>query len=74
MEKTYKANKGFTNALIAAFIGLMVVVIIVVSAVIPTVNEAISNAELTGATGTLVGLVPLLIAAATILLVMSITA
>ena len=51
------------------FIGIMVVIIIGVAVVIPVVNDVIDSANLTGTTATLVGLLPLFIAIALILVV-----
>ena len=72
MQKEYKANKGFTQY-VQAFIGLMIVCIIAVSVAIPTVVTAISNAAIEDeATATVVGIVPLMIAVAVLMLVVSV--
>ena len=60
--------KGF-GGITTLFIGLMVTVIIAVSVVIPVVQETIENANLTGAAGTLLAIVPLLVVVAIVLLV-----
>jgi len=60
--------KGF-GGITTLFIGLMVTVIIAVSVVIPVIQETIDNANLTGAAGTLLGIVPLLLVVAIVLLV-----
>lgn len=57
---------------VGAFIGLLVVIIIAVSVVIPTVLSAISaNPEITGTTATVLGIVPLMIAVVVLLLVVA---
>ena len=71
MEKKFEANKGFTQY-VQAFIGLMVVTIIAVSVTIPTVTQAITDAGLTGTTLTVVNIVPLMIAVAVLMLVVSV--
>lgn len=53
------------------FIGLMVLIVIAVAVVIPVVNDVIESANLTGTVATIVGLLPLLIAVALILIIVS---
>jgi len=48
-----------TNDLVSQLIGLMVVILILVLAVIPTVIDAITEANVSGATGTILDLIPL---------------
>jgi len=64
-----KRPVGFAGQATQGFIGLMVVIIIAVAAVIPVTQDLISNANLTGTTATIVGLLPLLIGIALILIV-----
>lgn len=53
-----KDNRGNTN-LVGLFIGLMIAAIVAVQVFIPTVNDAISSANLTGTEATVAGLLPL---------------
>jgi uncharacterized membrane protein len=70
IPKEYQANKAMVQY-VAAFIGLMVVILIVVQAVLPTIQTAIDDGNFTGSTGTLLGLLPLLIAVVLVLMVVS---
>lgn len=76
MEQTQKEEKiqmfskhAFKAQVTKQFIGIMVVIIIGVAVVIPVVDSVILTANLTGTTATLVGLLPLFIAIALILVV-----
>lgn len=62
-----KNKKGFGN-LINIFVGLMVVVIIAVSVVIPTINQTIANGNVTGTPKTLLELVPLFLVLAILMI------
>ena len=64
-----KKPQGFAGQVTQGFIGLMVVIIIAVAAVIPVTSDLIDSANLTGTTSTIVGLLPLLIGIALILIV-----
>lgn len=65
----FSEQKGFKAQITKQFIGIMVVIIIGVAVVIPVVEDVIDSANLTGTTATLVGLLPLFIAIALILVV-----
>lgn len=60
-------KKGFSN-LISVFVGLMVVVIIAVSVVIPTINSTIASGNITGTPKTLLELVPLFLVLAILMI------
>jgi hypothetical protein len=62
-------KKGFSAQVTKNFIGLMVIVIIAVSVVIPVVANVTESAGLTGTVKTIVDLIPLLIAVALILVI-----
>lgn len=51
-------TSGQTN-LVGLFIGLMIAAIVAVQVFIPTVNDAINSANLTGTEATVAGLLPL---------------
>jgi len=71
LKKTTKKvgeNRAFTQY-VAAFIGIMIVAIIAVSVTIPTVTDAITNANLSGTTKTVIDQVPLMIGIAVLMLV-----
>jgi len=63
-----RSRKGFTN-LVGVFIGLMVVIIIAVSVVLPTVQDVINQGNFSGTIATLLGVVPLLIVIVIVLLI-----
>lgn len=65
-----KNKKGVTN-LIATFIGLAIVIVIVVQTVVPIINDAINNSNLTGPAATLLNLVPFLIIVVLVLLIVA---
>lgn len=65
----FNEQKGFKAQVTKQFIGIMVVIIIGVAVVIPVVVNVTESAGLTGTTATLVGLLPLFIAIALILVV-----
>ena len=67
--ETNERNDAFTQY-IAGFIGLMVLVIIVMNAVLPSVTTAIADANLTGANLALANLIPLLVIVVIVLLVL----
>jgi len=74
LDKEYHANEGFVKYIVG-FIGIMIVIIIAVSVVIPTVNTAIDDANLSGTTtGTLLELTPVLLSAVLILLIVGMMA
>lgn len=66
-------NKGFANTLASFFIGIMIVVIIAVSVVIPTIQDQVTKyAEMENASATVVtllNLVPLFLVLAILVLV-----
>ena len=49
------------NALVGAFLGIMVATIIGISVTIPVVQDAIDNSSLEGTSATLAGYIPLLL-------------
>jgi hypothetical protein len=57
VEKQYKANKG--AGMVGTIIGLVVAIIVLVAVAIPVTNQVIADANLTGTTATVVGLIPL---------------
>ena len=68
----FSVNKtGFKAQITQNFIGLMVIIIIAVAVVIPVVTNIVDEANLTGTTATIVELMPLLIAVALILIIVS---
>ncbi len=69
LKKMLTQPKQFKAQITKQFIGIMVVIIIGVAVVIPVINDVIAVANLTGTTATLVGLLPLFIAIALILVV-----
>jgi len=50
------------SPLVMGMIGAMIAVIIGVSVAIPVINETITDANLTGTTGTIIGYLPLILA------------
>lgn len=54
-------NKKAQGGLVAAFISILVAVIVGVGVAIPVVTQTINNASLTGTTLTVVQLIPLMI-------------
>ena len=68
----FSENKtGFKAQVTQNFIGLMVIIIIAVAVVIPVVQDIVDEANLSGTTATIVELMPLLIAVALILIIVS---
>jgi len=55
-------NKRGQGGLVAAFIGILVAVIVGVGVAIPVIQDTINNASLTGTTGTIVNMLPLMLA------------
>ena len=53
--------KKAQGGLVAAFIGILVATIVGVGVAIPVIQDTITNASLTGTTGTVIGLIPLMI-------------
>lgn len=60
------------QSMVGAMIGIMIVIIIAVSVVVPTVQDIITAGNFTGTTATLLGVLPLLIVVAVVLLVVGI--
>ena len=54
-------DKKAQGGLVAAFIGILVAVIVGVGVAIPVIQDTITNASLTGTTFTIVNLLPLMI-------------
>jgi hypothetical protein len=54
-------GQGGTN-LVSLFIGILIAAVIGISVVIPVINDTIANANLSGTTATVVGLIPLFVA------------
>lgn len=54
-------NKRGQTGLVAAFIGILVAVIVGVGVAIPVIQNTITNASLTGTTKTIVDLLPLMV-------------
>jgi len=55
-------HKKAQGGLVAAFISILVAVIVGVGVAIPVVQDTVTNASLTGTTATIVNLLPLMIA------------
>jgi len=66
-----ESKSGFKGQVTQNFIGLMVIIIIAVAVVIPVVQDIVDEANLSGTTATIVELMPLLIAVALILIIVS---
>jgi len=66
-----ESKSGFKGQVTQNFIGLMVIIIIAVAVVIPVVQDIVDDANLSGTTATIVELMPLLIAVALILIIVS---
>lgn len=67
-----RKGQGFSDSLVSFFIGLMVVVIIATSVVIPTIQTQLDNLNASDTVKTLLGLVPLFIVLAILILVVGI--
>lgn len=65
ISKENKCNKG---AIVGQIIGLTIAIIVIVAVSIPVVNEVIEDANLTGTTATVVGLVPLFLGLAALVI------
>lgn len=66
--KLFKSRKGFTvGSIVAVVIGL----IMILALAVPVAQDVITDANLTGTTGTVAGLVPLLLVVGVIILVAS---
>lgn len=74
-RESTRSSRGFTDSLVGFFIGLMVVVIVAASVVIPTVVDQTwtleNNGNVSATTITLLELIPLFIALAILVLVVS---
>jgi len=55
-------NKKAQTGLVAAFIGLMIAVIVGVGVAIPVIKETITNSSITGTTKTILDYLPLMMA------------
>lgn len=65
-------GQGFADSLVGFFIGLMVVVIIATSVVIPTIQTQLDQLNASETVKTLLGLVPLFIVLAILILVVGV--
>lgn len=54
-------DKKAQGGLVAAFIGILVAVIVGVGVAIPVIQQTVTNASLTGTTATVVNLLPLMV-------------
>lgn len=54
-------NKKGQSGLVAAFISILVAVIVGVGVAIPVIQDTVDNASLTGTTATIVNLLPLMV-------------
>lgn len=74
-SEMFGQSKGFTDSLIGFFIGLLITVIVAVNVVIPTIADQTqaldNNANVSDTTITLLDLVPLFVALAILVLVVS---
>ena len=59
------------NSAVGYLIGLMISIIILVQAVLPTVQDAINTGNFTGTTGTLINLIPVFLAIGGIVMVVA---
>lgn len=66
-EKRYVANKG--AGMVGTLVGLTVGIIVLVAVAIPVTQDVIQDANLTGTTATVVGLIPLFLGLAGLLFV-----
>ena len=57
---------------ITLMIGVMIALVILISIVLPTINSAVINGNLTGTTATVVGIIPLMIAVGFLLLIIGV--
>ncbi len=57
VPKEYTANKGV--AMVSNLLGLVIFIIVLVAVAIPVTSAAITSANLTGTTATVVGYIPL---------------
>lgn len=58
----FKMNKKGQSGLVAAFIGLMIAVIVGVGVAIPVIKDTITNSSITGTTKTILDYLPLMLA------------
>jgi len=63
-----RKKKGAAS-LVSIFIGVAIAVLIVVSVALPIINQAIATANVTGPAQSLLGMIPLLLIVALVLLV-----
>ena len=70
-DEEQEEKKGSITDYVSGFIGLLVIIIVGVSVVIPIVVSSINNSGVTGTTMTLLQLVPLLLAVVILVLVVS---
>jgi cadmium resistance protein CadD (predicted permease) len=71
IRKENKCNKG---AVVGQIIGLMIAIVVLVAVAIPVVTDVIDEANLTGTTATVVGLIPLFLGLAALVLTTAILA
>jgi len=71
IEKNYGMNEG---ALVGQVIGLTIAIIVIVAVSIPVVTQAIDNANLTGTTATVVGMIPMFLGLAALVITTAILA
>jgi len=71
LDKKSGSNRG---ALVGQIIGLTIAIIVIVAVSIPVTNEVIDEANLTGTTATVVGLIPMFLGLAALVVTTAILA
>jgi protein-S-isoprenylcysteine O-methyltransferase Ste14 len=71
VQKESGYNKG---ALVGQIIGLTIAIIVIVAVSIPVVNQVVDDANLTGTTATVVGLIPMFLGLAALVITTAILA
>jgi protein-S-isoprenylcysteine O-methyltransferase Ste14 len=69
-----KVTKGTQGALVGQIIGLTIAIIVIVAVSIPVVNQVIVDSNLTGTTATVVGLIPMFLGLAALVITTAILA
>lgn len=64
-------HKGVAGNLVTVFIGLMIMIVVLVSVVLPTITDAVEEANITGPAATLLGILPLLLVVVVVVVVVA---
>jgi len=67
-KKIRKENKCNKGAVVGQIIGLTIAIIVIVAVSIPVVDQVITDANLTGTTATVVGLIPMFLGLAALVI------